>query len=126
MSADALDLFEKLLCLDPLKRLSAKEALQHPFVQVNRDSVCPLTLPKSQGTLYDLSIVTSIEAFIVADCHELFVKNQRKGKPQPVPVTELPANASQATTNAPAPPRPPPPPPTALVCILHCENLAFF
>jgi len=32
-SSDALDLLEKLLALDPAKRILAKEALMHPFLR---------------------------------------------------------------------------------------------
>lgn len=30
-SPEAIDLLEKLLCLDPSKRIMAKEALSHPW-----------------------------------------------------------------------------------------------
>ena len=43
-----------------------------------------------------------------ADLHEMFVKNQRKGRPQPVPLMDVPADIL-ATNAAPRPPPPPPP-----------------
>ncbi|CAI4229132.1 unnamed protein product [Auanema sp. JU1783] len=70
MPEEALDLLDKMLVLDPKKRLSASEALRHKWVKhIDPHQVARLSLPQNQ------------------DCHELWSKKQRKerkfGKPPP-------------------------------------------
>lgn len=72
MSPEALDLLEKMLCLDPTRRITARTALSHPFVNLDPTTVPPIVMPSQ-------------------DCHEMYVKNQRKGLPQPVPLINVPA-----------------------------------
>ena len=52
LPADAVDLLDKLLQLDPSLRLSAPEALQHPFIK-NASGDAP-NLHLSQGSLHCL------------------------------------------------------------------------
>eukprot|EP01090_Pellita_catalonica_P002105 TRINITY_DN11765_c0_g1_i1.p1 TRINITY_DN11765_c0_g1~~TRINITY_DN11765_c0_g1_i1.p1 ORF type:complete len:178 (-),score=51.85 TRINITY_DN11765_c0_g1_i1:90-623(-) len=59
-SADALDLLEKLLQFDPTKRLSAAEAVMHPYVVQFRDEeepVCsdPITIKIDDNVKYSIS-----------------------------------------------------------------------
>jgi cyclin-dependent kinase 12/13 len=57
----ALDLMDRMLTLDPSRRLTASEALEHPFLSgFDKDSVAPPTLPHSQ------------------DCHEMWSRKRRK------------------------------------------------
>lgn len=58
----ALDLFDKMLCLDPEKRITAKDALTSNWMQVMKEkkSIGPLKLP------------------VERDCHEMNAKLRRK------------------------------------------------
>ena len=59
--SDALELLDKLLILDPNKRITATQALKHQFFNsFKQESVIPLMLPTDQ------------------DCHELWSKKRRK------------------------------------------------
>ncbi|KAI6656272.1 hypothetical protein LOD99_11294 [Oopsacas minuta] len=63
---DALELLDKLLLLDPNKRITAAQALKHQFFKSFKpESVIPLILPTGQ------------------DCHELWSKRRRKRSEQP-------------------------------------------
>ena len=58
---DALELLDKLLILDPNKRITAAQALKHQFFKsFKQECVIPLMLPTDQ------------------DCHELWSKKRRK------------------------------------------------
>ncbi|XP_074623425.1 uncharacterized protein LOC141881538 [Acropora palmata] len=61
MPADALDLFDRMLTLDPSKRITAEESLQHPFL---KDVVCQNISPPSLPTWQD--------------CHEMWCKKRRR------------------------------------------------
>lgn len=61
MPADALDLFDRMLTLDPSKRITAEESLQHPFL---KDIVCENISPPSLPTWQD--------------CHEMWCKKRRR------------------------------------------------
>jgi len=37
----ALELMDKMLALDPSKRISAEESLKHPFLDINPDGIPP-------------------------------------------------------------------------------------
>ncbi|CAI2349228.1 unnamed protein product [Caenorhabditis sp. 36 PRJEB53466] len=61
MPRDAVDLLDKMLTLNPDKRISAKEALLHPWIRsLDNAVVQPLLLPKHQ------------------DCHEMWSKKQKR------------------------------------------------
>jgi len=45
LTKDALDLLSKLMCLDPSKRITAAEALQHPYFYSNPEPTIPSKLP---------------------------------------------------------------------------------
>ncbi|CAB3402911.1 unnamed protein product [Caenorhabditis bovis] len=61
MPSQAVDLLDKLLSLDPKKRLTAREALNHPWIlSLKRTNVPPLNLPQHQ------------------DCHEMWSKKQKR------------------------------------------------
>lgn len=61
MPADALDLFDRMLTLDPSKRITAEESLQHPFL---KDVICENISPPSLPTWQD--------------CHEMWCKKRRR------------------------------------------------
>lgn len=61
MPGDALDLFDRMLTLDPSKRITAEESLQHPFL---KDVVCENISPPSLPTWQD--------------CHEMWSKKRRR------------------------------------------------
>lgn len=61
MPADALDLLDLMLTLDPSKRITAEESLQHPFL---KDVVCENISPPSLPTWQD--------------CHEMWCKKRRR------------------------------------------------
>ncbi|KAJ3311529.1 TFIIH complex serine/threonine-protein kinase subunit kin28, partial [Gonapodya sp. JEL0774] len=52
-SSEALDLLSKMLLYDPLKRISAKEALEHPFFLTEPRPTPPAMLPKLPGSQAD-------------------------------------------------------------------------
>lgn len=57
----ALDLLDKMLCLSPLKRITAEDALKSHWIQLmDQKKVTPLNLP------------------VECDCHEMTVKLRRK------------------------------------------------
>ncbi|CBB15978.1 Cyclin-dependent kinase 12 [Caenorhabditis elegans] len=61
MPREAVDLLDKMLTLNPEKRISAKEALNHPWIRsLEHTTVQPLKLPQHQ------------------DCHEMWSKKQKK------------------------------------------------
>lgn len=47
ISPEAIDLIKKLLELDPERRITAKEALKHPWINPNTKKVSPIKLPTS-------------------------------------------------------------------------------
>lgn len=62
MSEKALDLLDRMLVLNPKKRLSCREALSHPWIRtLENKNIEPLNLPKNQ------------------DCHEMWSKQKKKG-----------------------------------------------
>lgn len=61
MPADALDLFDRMLTLDPSKRITAEESLEHAFL---KDIVCENISPPSLPTWQD--------------CHEMWCKKRRR------------------------------------------------
>ncbi|ULU00619.1 hypothetical protein L3Y34_001223 [Caenorhabditis briggsae] len=95
MPRDAVDLLDKMLTLNPERRISAKDALLHPWIR-NLEHACvqPLKLPQHQ------------------DCHEMWSKKQKRlarlGK-QP----ERSSSGSHGSVRASSHPRVPPPPPPA-------------
>ncbi|KHJ92341.1 kinase domain protein [Oesophagostomum dentatum] len=61
MPSGAIDLMDKMLLLDPKRRISAKDAISHYWIKnFDYSTVPPLRLPQHQ------------------DCHELWSKKQRK------------------------------------------------
>ncbi|VDK59804.1 unnamed protein product, partial [Cylicostephanus goldi] len=61
MPSGAIDLMDKMLLLDPKRRISAKDAISHYWIKnFDYTTVPPLRLPQHQ------------------DCHELWSKKQRK------------------------------------------------
>uniref|UniRef100_A0A1X7VQH1 Protein kinase domain-containing protein n=2 Tax=Amphimedon queenslandica TaxID=400682 RepID=A0A1X7VQH1_AMPQE len=70
-----LDLLDKLISIDPSKRISSEEALNHPFlINATKDSIPPPLLPSHQ------------------DCHEMWSKKKKKkeGKVTEGPPAEKP------------------------------------
>lgn len=60
LPAKALDLLDRLLQLDPRRRPSAEEALNHPWLlNIEPDQILPPELPRNQ------------------DCHEMWSKKMR-------------------------------------------------
>lgn len=49
MPGDALDLFDRMLTLDPSKRITAEESLQHPFL---KDVVCENISPPRYSSFF--------------------------------------------------------------------------
>ncbi|XP_031556773.1 cyclin-dependent kinase 12-like [Actinia tenebrosa] len=61
LPVDALDLFDKMLTLDPSQRISAEEALEHPFLKdLDPSKIIPPSLPTWQ------------------DCHEMWCKKRKR------------------------------------------------
>lgn len=61
MPSPAIDLLDKMIMLDPKKRLTASDALKHQWIRhIDPSKVPPLQLPCGQ------------------DCHELWSKKQKK------------------------------------------------
>jgi len=61
MDPFALDLLEKMLCFNPEDRITAKEALSHPYFQSYPQACAPFELPK-----------------IDQECHTYIINNKRK------------------------------------------------
>ncbi|KAK3700498.1 hypothetical protein QZH41_015721 [Actinostola sp. cb2023] len=61
LPGDALDLFDKMLTLDPSQRISADESLEHPFLKdLDPSKIIPPSLPTWQ------------------DCHEMWCKRRKR------------------------------------------------
>ncbi len=65
MSPEALDLLEKMLCLDPTRRITARTALSHSFVNLDPTTVPPIVMP-SQGLLNNITSHSKCIIFIKA------------------------------------------------------------
>lgn len=54
MDEDALDLIEKMLTLNPDKRITAKQALQHKYFTNEPKPCTPSQLPKIEGEAHEM------------------------------------------------------------------------
>ena len=87
MPQSALDLLDRMLALDPAKRISSAEALQTDWLRdVNPQSAALPTLPTDQ------------------DCHELWSKKRRRQMREMQASRHSEAPSSSANPTAPPPP----------------------
>jgi calcium-dependent protein kinase len=63
VSADAFDLLSRMLRTDPKERISAKEALVHPFLRRFFSDTDASNIPEEVAQVFDLDIVYKMEEF---------------------------------------------------------------
>lgn len=71
MPREAVDLLDKMLTLNPEKRISAKEALNHPWIRsLEHTTVQPLKLPQHQVNITPCSknTVSTRQSFVSKRC----------------------------------------------------------
>ena len=52
-----LDLIEKMLCLNPTQRISARDALKHDFFKATPLPCEPHDLPKIEGEAHEMTVL---------------------------------------------------------------------
>ncbi|CAD6884305.1 unnamed protein product [Tilletia laevis] len=77
---DAIDLLSKMLCWDPEERISAADALQHPWLKAYHRSNANWTPPQPFSRFADVEFIKSLPAFRAAfdlQASEIRAENER-------------------------------------------------